>query len=87
MKAGAVDPAAILERTRTTTSAGQVGDPRFLEFIRKCLADIRLIWGLDAPQKQELTHRDGDITDQERSARIAAILDTGRSRRDDGAAS
>lgn len=84
MKAGR-DPEAlqaILERTVTTTTTGQCGDPRYLEIIRKLLADIRTIWGLDAPQKAEVITRDGDITDEERAARIAAILDRGRARRD-----
>lgn len=73
---------AILERTVTTTTTGQCGDPRYLEIIRKLLADIRTIWGLDAPQKAEVITRDGDLTDEERAARIAAILDRGRARRD-----
>jgi DNA-binding CsgD family transcriptional regulator len=87
MKAGR-DPEAlqsILERTVTTTTTGQCGDPRYLELIRKLLADIRTIWGLDAPQKAEVITRDGDITDEERAARIAAILDRGRTRRDQSA--
>lgn len=70
------------ERTVTKTRTGQCGDPRYLELIRKLLADIRTIWGLDAPQKAEVITRDGDITDEERAARIAAILDRGRDRRD-----
>jgi predicted transcriptional regulator len=45
---------AIMERTVTLTSKGQTGDPRYLELIRKLLADIRAIWGLDAPQKQQI---------------------------------
>lgn len=84
MKAGREPEAlqAILERTVTTTTTGQCGDPRYLEIIRKLLADIRTIWGLDAPQKAEVITRDGDLTDEERAARIAAILDRGRARRD-----
>lgn len=32
----------------------QYGDPRFLEEGRKALADLRKLWGLDAPQKVDL---------------------------------
>lgn len=54
-KGQAIDRAlAIMERTVTLTSKGQTGDPRYLELIRKLLADIRAIWGLDAPQKQQI---------------------------------
>ena len=79
---GGPQMAGLLERTLTTTSQGQCGDPRYLAEIRACLADIRKIWGLDAPQKAEVITRDGDLTDEERAARIAAILDRGRARRD-----
>ncbi|WP_394794855.1 hypothetical protein [Armatimonas sp.] len=61
MKAGR-DPAAvqmILERTVTTTTAGRSGDPRYLAEFRACLAEIRKIWGTDAPVKQEFTGKDG----------------------------
>ena len=33
----------------------QTGDPRFIEQARGALADIRAIWGLDAPKKQDIT--------------------------------
>lgn len=56
---GGVSTAGLLERTLTKTSQGQCGDPRYLAEIRACLADIRKIWGLDAPTKQELTGKDG----------------------------
>ncbi|WP_395088004.1 hypothetical protein [Armatimonas sp.] len=61
MKSGR-DPAAvqmILERTVTTTTAGRSGDPRYLAEFRACLAEIRKIWGTDAPVKQEFTGKDG----------------------------
>jgi len=74
--------AAVLERTVTTVTEGQCGDPRYLAEIRSCLAEIRKIWGLDAPKKAEVITRDGDITNEERAARIAAILERGRDRRD-----
>lgn len=51
--------AGLLERTLTRTSEGQCGDPRYLAEIRASLAEIRKIWGLDAPTKQELTGKDG----------------------------
>jgi arginine repressor len=35
------------------------GDPRFLEAARQALADIRKIWGADAPQKMEMGGKDG----------------------------
>lgn len=41
----------------TRTVAGQAGDPRFLEIIRKCIEDRRKIYGLDAPIKTETTVR------------------------------
>lgn len=41
------------------TSEGQHGDPRLLDQARGALADLRKIWGLDAPTKQALTDKDG----------------------------
>ena len=32
----------------------QHGDPRFLDVGRKALADMRTLWGLDAPQKLDV---------------------------------
>jgi predicted transcriptional regulator len=32
----------------------QHGDPRYLEVARKALADVRKVWGLDAPQQVDL---------------------------------
>lgn len=51
--------AGLLERTVTNVSEGQRGDPRYLAEIRACLADIRKIWGLDAPVKAEIAGKDG----------------------------
>jgi hypothetical protein len=73
--------AGLIERTVTTVSEGQCGDPRYLAEIRSCLAEIRKIWGLDAPKKAEVITRDGDITDEERAARITTLLERGRDRR------
>ncbi|WP_395089304.1 hypothetical protein [Armatimonas sp.] len=50
---------ALLERTLTTTRQWQCGDPRYLAEIRASLADIRKIWGLDAPVKQEIAGAGG----------------------------
>jgi transposase len=54
------DVDGLIERTVTRTSDGRCGDPRFLAEIRAALSDIRKIWGLDAPTKQELTGKDGN---------------------------
>ena len=35
------------------------GDPRYLEVCRKALADLRKIWGLDAPQQVDVLNHDG----------------------------
>ncbi len=37
----------------------QTGDPRLLQQAREALADVRAIWGLDAPRKSEVTGKDG----------------------------
>src|SRR5262245_23815956 len=37
----------------------QDGDPRYLDLAMSALADIRKIWGADAPKKAELTGKDG----------------------------
>jgi predicted transcriptional regulator len=73
------------DRTVTTTSTGQCGDPRYLQLICKILADIRAIWGLDAPQKAELATRGEDMSNEERASRITAILNVARARRDQAA--
>lgn len=39
----------------TTTVEGQSGNPALLEKAMKALADIRAIWGLDAPKKTDVT--------------------------------
>lgn len=49
------------ETTTTQHVAGQVGDVRFLEQARAALADVRAIWGANAPAKivQDVTTRAG----------------------------
>ena len=58
-QAQGAEEGSLIERTVTTTTTSQCGDPRYLAEIRACLADIRRIWGTDAPAKQELTGKDG----------------------------
>jgi predicted transcriptional regulator len=36
------------------TTENQSGDPRYLAEARKAMADLRKVWGLDAPQKMDL---------------------------------
>jgi hypothetical protein len=44
----------------TTQIREQDGDPRFLDQARAALADLRKIWGADAPQKVAPTTPDGE---------------------------
>ncbi len=37
------------------TRQGQSGDPRLLDQARGALADIRKVWGIDAPEKKDIT--------------------------------
>jgi hypothetical protein len=50
----------------------QYGDPRFLELIRKCIADRRALLGLDAPTKVAPTTPDGKALT--RNERLETIL-------------
>lgn len=59
LKAGAIVD-QLVERQITNTTEHQCGDVRYLAEIRATLAEIRKIWGLDAPVKQELTGKDGN---------------------------
>jgi DNA-binding MarR family transcriptional regulator len=67
----------------------QNADPRFLAEARAALADIRDIWGADAPSKLAPTDptgekefgQDAGISDEQRAARIAALFDAARTRR------
>lgn len=40
---------------KTTERRGQAGDPALLAAAMKALADVREIWGLDAPKRTDLT--------------------------------
>ena len=40
-------------------------DPRYAEVMRGALADIRRIWGVDAPQRLAVAHFDGGIVNSE----------------------
>jgi hypothetical protein len=51
------ESAFVIEETTEVT--GQSGNPALLAQARGALADVRTIWGLDAPKRQELTGRDG----------------------------
>lgn len=48
-----------LPNLETTMKEGQSGNPALLAQAMKALADIRAIWGLEAPKKQELSGPDG----------------------------
>jgi hypothetical protein len=68
-------------------SVGQSGNPAFLEGVLKCVNKRCELLGLDAPKKIAPTDPTGEkeyvgLTDDERAARIAAILDAARARRD-----
>jgi predicted transcriptional regulator len=64
------------------------GDPRYLDAIRKALADVRKVWGLDAPQqvavhdgRRPFDHlSDADLL-AELSRQDALLAAAGRSRR------
>ena len=45
--------------TQQTENVVNCGDPRFLEIVYKCGVEIRKILGLYAPEKRELTGKDG----------------------------
>jgi transposase len=53
----------------------QYGDPRFLEIVRKCIADRRALLGLDAPTKIAPTTPDGkSLVPHELPGRLEALL-------------
>jgi hypothetical protein len=65
----------------TLTLSDQDGDPRFLNEARAALADIRKIWGLDAPSKFAPTSPDGKeeygkLTDEQRALGLRNLLAT-----------
>lgn len=78
-----------VEENRVQT---QNADPRFLGEARAALGDIRKLLGLDAPAKIAPTDPSGDkeygngsLTDEQRAAKIAALLDAARARADGSA--
>jgi hypothetical protein len=54
---GAMDP--VPGEPVLLTSRDSDGDPRYLSEARSALADLRKLWGLDAPNKHELAGKDG----------------------------
>lgn len=69
---------------RTHRIEGQVGHPRFLEIIERCLERRAKLLGLDAPQKFVGMDEDGneiELSEEEKIARIAAIMERARARR------
>ena len=58
----------------------QIGDPRFLDGIMKCISKRCEILGLDAPKKAAFSNADGTIdygpflTEDERRTRLLACL-------------
>jgi len=75
-------------RTKAVKRAeGQVGNPSFLAGVQWCIDRRCKLLGLDAPTKIAPTDPSGtkeydNITDDDRIARLAAILDAARERRD-----
>jgi len=45
------------------TAKGQAGDPRFLSGVERCIERRCKILGIDAPEKHEITGRDGNAVD------------------------
>jgi hypothetical protein len=43
-----------MPRWPRSSSKNQHGDPRYLEVARKALADVRKVWGLDAPHQLDV---------------------------------
>jgi len=59
-----------------TTTKGQAGDPAFLRVMCQALADIRKIWGMDAPIKTENKHEHGGLV--RITERIVAVKVAGK---------
>jgi hypothetical protein len=65
------------------TSENRHGDPRYLEEARKALADLRKIWGVDAPARMTIDARpfaslsdaalDAELARQSRLLEVNAI--------------
>jgi predicted transcriptional regulator len=56
---------------------GQSGNPALLSQAMKALADIRTIWGMDAPKKSEVKLNPETMTDEEIDAILAAAAHPG----------
>jgi len=69
---------------------GQAGDPRFLQGVQWCIERRCKILGVDAPSKAEITGKGGgpietkdvSLTDEQRIARVVALADAARAKRD-----
>ena len=72
------------ERVTGFIEAGNAGAAGDLNF-RASLAVLKFV-GAEPPTRQELTVDDARLSDDERAARLAAILDAARARRDGQAA-
>ena len=60
------------------TAKGQAGDPRFLAGVQWCIEKRCKILGLDAPDKHEVDHKFGKMTDDELREYVqGAIRDAG----------
>ena len=78
-------PGEQVEKTETVKE--QVGDARFLELALKCTERRCVLLGLNAPEKIAPTDPTGtkewggNLSDEERAARAAALYDAARTRR------
>lgn len=59
---------------------GTMGDPKAVETVLKVMDRRARLLGLDAAQKSEV--RIDELTDEQRAARVAALFDAARARRD-----
>jgi hypothetical protein len=68
-----------------TRSEGQAGDPRFLQGVQWCIERRCKLLGLDEPERFKGEIKvDDTLTDDQRAARIAAILAKAQQRGDHG---
>jgi Putative ATPase subunit of terminase (gpP-like) len=79
MQSATVDGEGTRSRTKKTMR-NQVGDPRFLDQVNKCIAQRRAILGLDALPSFSEQGTDVSITVDARIARVATIAATLRDR-------
>ena len=66
---GSGDTATVAE----ITVESQHGDPRYLEVARKALADLRKLWGIDAPQKLDVRAASNPYLDMSEAALREAV--------------